>query len=141
MLSARDDADEVIAWRVGDVGVDLARAEPADAGTAVDRAQPDSMSCDAARSRAAGHSLARLGRARHLLSPSWPSAIRLTDAFGTGSSMPERTPDLDQRPLDGTGLLVGPFAMLWVTTWLERPPPPALTPLGRLEPARHPAWG
>ena len=83
-ITARDDDDEVIAWRIGVVGVDLARAEPADAGTAVDLSQPDSMSCDAARSLAAGHSPARLSGARHLLSPSWPSAIRLTNAFGTG---------------------------------------------------------
>ena len=81
-ITTRDDDLEVIPWRVGAVVVDLARAEPTDVGASVDLAQPDSTSCDGARSRAAGHS-ARSGRAGRLLSPSWPSAIRLTNAFGT----------------------------------------------------------
>lgn len=54
-ITTRVDDHEATPWRVG-VVVDLARAEPADVGTAVDLAQPDSISCEGARSRAAGHS-------------------------------------------------------------------------------------
>ena len=72
--------DEVIAWRIGDVVVDLARPEPADVGAAVDLAQPDSISCDAARSGVAGHkSPTRIGRARQPLSSSWPSGSGASD--------------------------------------------------------------
>ena len=81
-ITTRDDDQDVMTWRAGDVVVDLAQAEPADVGTAVDLAQPDSI-YDGGRSRAAGPSPPRVARAGRLLSPSWPSAIRLTNAFGT----------------------------------------------------------
>ena len=88
-MTTRYDDDQVIAWRVGDVVIDLARAEPADVGAAVDLAQPDSTSSDATRSHAAGHSSAPIG-CGGLLSPSWPSAIRLTNAFGTADLINDR---------------------------------------------------
>lgn len=96
--------DEVIGWRAGEVVIDLARAEPAEVGTAVDLAQPDSISCADARSWAAGYqSPARIGRGRDRLSPSWPSAIRLTNVFGTSDLIDARDrPDRDRRPVDGT---------------------------------------
>lgn len=90
MITIRDD-EEVITWRVGDVVVDLARAEPADVGTAVDLAQPDSISGDVAHPAAAVHHRStRIGRRRHVLSPSWPSAIRLTNAFDTAKLIDAR---------------------------------------------------
>lgn len=81
MITIRYD-EEVITWRAGDVVVDLAREEPAGVGTAVDLAQPDSISCDAAHPAAGHHLSTRIGRRRHRLSPSWASAIRLTNSFG-----------------------------------------------------------
>lgn len=84
--------DEVTARRAASVPVDLARSEPPDAaGTAVDLAQAEHIPCDAARSGAAGrYSPARPGGTRQLLSPSWPSAIRMTNVFGTADLIDTR---------------------------------------------------
>jgi hypothetical protein len=72
---------EVIVSPAGDVVVDLAQADPPDVGCVVDLAQWDVPA--AGTSSATGHRTPdRFGGAGRL-SPSWPSVLRVTNAFGT----------------------------------------------------------
>ena len=70
---------DVVDAMQGEVLVDLAQTDPADVGCVVDLGQGD---VTAAGESATGHrSPDRIG-AGHL-SPSWPSVLRVTNAFGT----------------------------------------------------------
>lgn len=72
---------EVIVPPAGDVVVDLAQADPPDAGCVVDLAQWDVPV--AGTYPATGHRTPGRSGGAGRLSPSWPSILRVTNAFGT----------------------------------------------------------
>lgn len=71
---------EVIVPPAGDVVVDLAQADPPDAGCVVDLAQWEVLA--AGTYPATGHRTPGGFGGTGRLSPSWPSVLRVTDAFG-----------------------------------------------------------
>ena len=73
--------------RAGDVVVDLAQTEPVDSGCVVDLAQRD-VTAAGTSSATGGRSPDRSGAGR--LSPSWPSVLRVTNAFGTADVIDTR---------------------------------------------------
>ena len=72
---------EVMVSPAGEVVVDLAQADPPEVGCLVDLAQWDVPA--AGTSSATGHRAPGRSVGAGRLSPSWPSVLRVTNAFGT----------------------------------------------------------
>ena len=72
---------EVMVSPAGDMVVDLAQADPPEVGCVVDLAQWDVPA--AGTSSATGHRAPGRSGGAERLSPSWPSVLRVTNAFGT----------------------------------------------------------